>query len=474
MRKLTRTWLHLPIKWKLTLWSSLLLFLLFAAYNAVQYVYVEQWMIKREKTGVQQTMRAALNYFLENEFAFKGADLAPIRGFLERINGQNQGIRVLDANGSVIVSVSNGLSGGWGETPGSAAGGEIAGTWQRSDNRLIMRSPLTIFEFTGTIEIVRNTEDFAELIAAFSRVMLLCGLGAVFLSGFGGWMLARQVLKPLQSMSDTIRKIKRKGLHERVPLGGNQDEIYTLMSMFNNMMDQVERSFLQQKQFVEDASHELRTPVAIIEGHLAMLRRWGKNDPAILEESLDASIHELARLKGLVQELLALSRAEAALPEGERPAADPAETIRQIVRNSAVVFPAFRFEAVTDKVTGVAVGIPEQQLEQILHILIDNSVKYSPDRKSVRVTGTVRDGQVCIQVSDQGAGIPASELPRVLDRFYRVDKARSGEQGGHGLGLAIAKRLVERYDGSIRIDSVEHEGTTVTVVLPAVPPTNGK
>lgn len=474
MRRLTLTWLQLPIKWKLTLWSSLLLFMLFAAYNAVQYVYVEQWMIKREKTSVQQTMRAALNYFLENEFAFKGADLAPIRGFLERINGQNQGIRVLDANGSVIVSVSNGLSSGWNEAPEQGMRSEVAGTWQQSNNLLIMRSPLTIFEFNGTIEIVRNTEDFAELIAAFSRVMLLCGLGAVFLSGLGGWMLARQVLKPLQSMSDTIRKIKRKGLHERVPLSGNQDEIYTLMSMFNNMMDQVERSFLQQKQFVEDASHELRTPVAIIEGHLAMLSRWGKNDPAVLEESLDASIHELARLKGLVQELLALSRAEAALPDGAQPLADPHKTIGQIVRNSAVVHPSFRFEAEIEALTGVAVGVPEQHLEQILHILIDNAVKYSPDRKAVRVTGTVQDDQVSMQVSDQGAGIPASELPRVLDRFYRVDKARSGEQGGHGLGLAIAKRLVERYDGTIKLDSMEHEGTTVTVLLPAVSPNNGK
>ncbi|GAA3400092.1 HAMP domain-containing histidine kinase [Paenibacillus hodogayensis] len=462
------SWLQLPIKWKLTLWSSLLLFMLFAAYNAVQYTYVEQWMIKREKTGVQQAMRAALNYFLENEVAFKGGDLAPIRSFLERINGQNQGIRVLDGNGNVIVSISNGLRDGWGETPERRKDDEIAGTWRHSNHQLMMRSPLTIFEFNGTIEIVRNTEDFAELIAAFSRVMLLCGLGALVLSGLGGWMLARQLLKPLQSMTDTIRNIKRKGLHERVPLSGNQDEIYTLMSLFNNMMDQVERSFLQQKQFVEDASHELRTPVAIIEGHLAMLRRWGKNDPSILEESLDTSIHELARLKGLVQELLALSRAEASPHEDERRVSVAAETIRQIVRNSAIVHPAFRFEADTEALADVAAGIPQQQLEQILHILIDNSVKYSPDRKTVRVTGTVRGDQVIIQVSDQGAGIPASELHRVLDRFYRVDKARSGEQGGYGLGLAIAKRLVERYDGAIKIESVEHEGTTVTVVLPAV------
>ncbi|WP_240041084.1 HAMP domain-containing sensor histidine kinase [Paenibacillus ginsengarvi] len=466
--------MQLPIKWKLTLWSSLLLFVLFVAYNAVQYVYVEHWMIKREKTSVQQTMRAALNYFLENEFAFKGADLAPIRSFLERINGQNQGIRVFDGSGNVIVSISNGLGGGWGETPERGIDNEIAGTWRQSDNLLMMKSPLTIFEFNGTIEIVRNTEDFAELIAAFSRVMLLCGLGALVLSGLGGWMLARQVLKPLQSMSDTIRNIKRKGLHERVPLSGNHDEIYTLMSMFNNMMDQVESSFLQQKQFVEDASHELRTPVAIIEGHLAMLRRWGKNDPAILEESLDASIHELFRFKGLVQELLALSRAEAAPPEDDWPPADPAETIWQIVRNSAVVHPSFRFDAETDALAGVAVGVPEHQLEQILHILIDNSVKYSRDLKAVHVTGTVQGDQVCIQVADQGMGIPASELPRVLDRFYRVDKARSGEQGGHGLGLAIAKRLVERYDGTIKIDSVEHGGTRVTVLLSAVPRINGK
>ncbi|MDF2671649.1 MAG: two-component sensor histidine kinase, partial [Paenibacillus sp.] len=325
---------HIPIKWKLTIGSTFLLFFLFAAYNVVQYVFVEKWMIKQEEANTQMDMREILNYFLENEVSFEEAEVASLRNFLEKMNRRDQLIRVLNEKGEPILVVSDHIPEHWVDAK-IANATELFGMKHENDRLVIMRSPFTIFTFIGTVEIVKNIVNFEMLTNALFFVMVVFGIGAVLISALGGWLLAGQLLKPLQAMAGTIRNIKQKGLHERMQLNNNQDEIATLMKMFNNMMDQVERSFLQQRQFVEDASHELRTPVAIIQGHLSLLQRWGKKDPALLEESLGASIQEVARLTRLVEELLALSRAEKLNLAHNPEVSEPEQKILSIVKNMA-------------------------------------------------------------------------------------------------------------------------------------------
>lgn len=455
----------LPIKWKLTLWSALLLFLLFGAYNIVQYVFVERWMIKEEQASTQQDMREILNVLLEKEFRFEESEYSRIRSYLEKVNQSSQLIRVFDEKGLPIIAVSDDFPNEWIADNDAVLRANDNHSFSL-DNMLVMRSPFTIFEFHGTVEIVKSMEDFEKLINAFLQVMLLCGLGAVMVSAFGGRLLARQLLRPLQAMNETMQRVKQNGLQERIQLTGSKDEIHSLMNLFNEMMDQVERSFAQQRQFVEDASHELRTPIAILEGHLAMLRRWGKQDPAVLEESLDISLHELARLKGLVQELLRLSRAERSVSGDEAREADPTPILSRLIKHAAALYPSFRFEAELEDLGGIRLAISEQHLEQIFIILMDNAVKYSGDSRTVRIRGAASDGQATLAVIDCGIGISEESLPYVWDRFYRADKSRSGEQGGYGLGLSIAKRLAEGCGGTIQIDSRLNEGTTVTVTFP--------
>ncbi|MFD0713869.1 ATP-binding protein [Paenibacillus sp. GCM10027626] len=460
---------RLPIKWRLTLGSALLLFLLFAAYNAAQYWFVEQWMFKKEKAAMQNNMDEILNYFLEREASFSEEEMTQIRTFLQKVNRQKQLVRILDETGKPIAVVSNEVPAEW-VTPHTTAHTTFSKEQEAGQLLLVIRSPLTIFQFNGTIEIVKNTEEFKNLTEALLQVMILCGIGAVLISGLGGMLLARQLLGPLQSMAEAIRNVKQKGLHERVGLrpDSSQDEIAALMKLFNEMMDQVERSFQQQRQFVEDASHELRTPVAIVEGHLSLLRRWGKSDPQVLEESLEASIQEIARLKGLVQELLELTRAEQSGQDVPAVTEDPEKVIETIAKKISALNPTLQISCDAGVLQGTAVAIGEQHLEQILLILLDNAVKYSESREINITAQRLADHKVCISITDFGIGIPERDLPHVLDRFYRVDKARSGAQGGHGLGLAIAKRLAERHGGMIEIRSKEHAGTTVSVFLQTI------
>lgn len=297
--------------------------------------------------------------------------------------------------------------------------------------------------------------------------MVFAGICGLVFSFLGGILITKSFLSSVQNITDTMKRIKKNGLNERVPVRENNDELAKLSILFNEMMDEVETSFTQQKQFVEDASHELRTPLTIIQGHLSMLNRWGKNDPAILDKSLQSSLKEVDRLNKLVSELLELSRAES---EQIHPIAAERvhvnSVLKQVTQNFAILQTDFQFDMKLDA-DEAYVSIPSSYLEQIIIIVMDNAVKYTKEaNKYICIESSMRSGKIKIRIIDHGAGIPEADLPFVLNRFYRVDKARSRKQGGNGLGLSIAKRLVEKYNGAIQLESKENEGTIVTITFP--------
>ncbi len=440
---------QIPIKWRLTLWSSFLLFFLFAAYNGIQSVVAERWTVSQEQKDMERELQEISNYLLAKEYDIAERDYAAVRSYLQRVNRDRQLIRLLDRDGTPIVAVSRDMPENWTE-----------------DQVLSRSGPLTIYRFDGYVEIVRSMEQYDRMIAVFFRVMLLCSAGAVLISAAGGWLLARQMLKSLQTVNETMRRVKEKGLQERVTLDGAHDEIYSLKKMFNGMMDQLERSARQQQQFVEDASHELRTPIAILEGHLGMLRRWGKRDSAVLDESLQISLDELARLKGLVQEMLSLTHAEQPLGDEPNACVGPKRVLQRAVKNLRMVHPSFQFESDAEKLAGHGVAIAASRLEQVALIVLDNAVKYSGESRKIVMTACLDGRFAVLKVTDFGIGMSEQDLPRSWDRFYRAERSRSDKIGGYGLGLSIAKRLVEQAGGSIGISSRQGEGTTVTIQLP--------
>jgi two-component system, OmpR family, sensor histidine kinase ArlS len=469
MMQKIRSWIaHLPIKWKMVLWSSLTLFLIFAAYNVVQYITINQWVVKEEKSSIQRSMAGLQDYFQEKKENLDEQGIVNSRSFLETMNERNQLIRILDSAGNPIVTVADRLPADY-VTARAVEQTQLLSTWHREDHLLVMRSPLIAGPFHGTIEIVNNVDTFEHLTDMIIWVMITAGLGAVLLSGLGGLILVRQLLKPVHSLTETIQNVKKRGLHERVQHSGTKDEFSRLASLFNDLLSQLETSFKQQKQFVEDASHELRTPISIIKGHLSLLNRWGKNDPQILEKSLSVSIQEFDRLEGIVQELLELTRAENELLTPSREGIQPVECIQQTVNRFMLLHPNVDYNLEINSINeGSRISVAPHQLEQVVLILLDNAIKYSDERPSVRIVGEQHATFISIEVIDRGIGIPEEDLPQVFDRFYRVDKARSREKGGTGLGLAIAKRLVENNGGEISITSVEHEGTRVRLMFPLI------
>lgn len=463
--RLKRSIQSLPIKWKLMLGAALLIFLLFASYNFAQYLVLKQWMMKQEEDKIQVNMVQLQDYFQDKLAASNDMQITDSQTYIEKITGRNQFVRILDKEGKPLLTVSNHFGMGW-VVPKSVVIPELYDTMHKEDHILIYRSPLVTGKFVGTIELASNLETFDHFSETLLWVMLIGGILAIFISGISGLAISRQFMRPIRALASTIRSVKEKGLSERVTDIQNGDELASLAKLFNELMNQLEFSFLQQKQFVEDASHELRTPITIVEGHLSLLNRWGKSDPAVLDESLEASLQEVRRLKKLVQELLTLTKVEANLLSDSNTLLQLEPVIHETLKRFEVLYPEFEFVERTETIRDVMLLMNPLHLEQMLMIILDNAVKYSSLTKRIVFEGIRLKNDVQIIVQDHGIGIPEADLPFVFDRFYRVDKARNREIAGTGLGLAIAKQLVLNYQGSLTISSVESQGTRVQLTFP--------
>jgi len=293
------------------------------------------------------------------------------------------------------------------------------------------------------------------------------GILALVFSAILGYLLAGNFLKPIKKITNTMNDIRKDTQStSRIEIDDENDELTHLSTVFNDMLDRMQKYIEQQKDFVEDVSHELRTPVAIMEGHLKLLNRWGKDDPEVLDESLQASLQEIERMKSLVQEMLDLSRAEQVEIhyKNEKTAIKP--LVLQIINNFKLIYPDFVFnldDAIRDETD---VSIYRNHLEQILVIILDNAVKYSSDRKEIHVSIAADKQNVDIAIQDFGEGMSQEDTEKIFNRFYRVDKARSRHKGGNGLGLAIAKELLTGYKGTIFVESVLDYGSIFRIKLP--------
>ena len=323
----------------------------------------------------------------------------------------------------------------------------------------------------GHLQIINRmaklTEMKKQLQKLYIQLLIMEALVAIGLAYF----ISRLISKPIEQIHDIIASINEDNIDsKRLIIPKKNDEFAVVSQQFNELLDKISFYISQQKHFVEDVSHELRTPVAIVEGHLKLLNRWGKDDPEVLEESLEASLAEIKRMKTLVQEMLDLSRAPQVREQYKDATTEVVDTLTQIVSNFKVLYPDFTFVLDIDSKADLLSPIYRNHFEQVIIILLDNAVKYSTNRKEIIVslsTVTVAD-QVEIGIQDFGMGLSEEDKKKVFSRFYRVDKARSRERGGNGLGLSIAKELIEGYNGSISLTSHLDQGTVFKVKLPIV------
>lgn len=298
-------------------------------------------------------------------------------------------------------------------------------------------------------------------------ILLAVGLLGLVAALIGSWVVAGRALHPIAHMIATAHQIAfHRDFAERVALPPERDELSQLAETFNEMLSSLEEAYRTQQRFVADASHELRAPLTAIQGNLELLSQHADMPQAEREAALVEARREAARLTRLVADLLALARADAGMKIVLRPVEldtvvlDALHSARSLSRGQKLVLATFE---------PVQILGNEDRLKQLLLILLDNAFKYSPPDGRVTVD-LQRNGTTAeVKIQDTGEGIPPDALPRLFERFYRADPARARDPGGTGLGLPIAKWIVDQHGGSIALVSQPGQGTTISVTLPVAP-----
>ena len=287
----------------------------------------------------------------------------------------------------------------------------------------------------------------------FSTIVL------IFLTSY---FLAGRLLRPIATINQDIKQIRDNSLDKRIVLGRSRDELYTLSHSLNSMFDRLQHSFSRQKEFIGNAAHELKSPLTILMlGHEEIL---AAEPPEAIRLELEKQLHTMRRLSKLVRNLLEISRLE----QEETCAREPIGLdmlIGRVLDDYREILQAKNITVETAIEAPSLIGDPEKILRLLIN-LIDNAIKYnSATEGAIRVTTSRSDGQVILTIANTGPEIPAQDLPKIFDQFYRVEKSRSQTFGGSGLGLTISRRIVELHGGSIEMKS-RGGWTTCTVILP--------
>lgn len=292
-------------------------------------------------------------------------------------------------------------------------------------------------------------------------------LGLLLAAG-GGWALARRALAPVERMAEAARRISAERLAERLEESGTGDELDRLSRVLNAMLERLDMSFRQVRQFSADASHELQTPLTILQGELEVALRTPRS-PRAYRESITSALQEIERLATLVEGLLLLARVDAGVLRLDLKPIDAAQLLAEVYERMRIVAQTRSVVLDLDELEPHLVLGDGERLRRVLLNLVDNAIKYTP--AGGRVTLSVRrlNDRACLSVRDTGIGLSEGEKEQVFQRFYRAGAARDHGAEGSGLGLCIAMSIVEAHGGTLEVSSRVGEGSTFRVCLPEVP-----
>lgn len=281
----------------------------------------------------------------------------------------------------------------------------------------------------------------------------------------GGYVLMKRALTPVGEITRTAEQITSRNLSERLPEANTGDELEALSTALNRMIARIEHSFRHVNRFSADASHELRTPLTVLRGELEAIAQR-PNLPLDVRETIGSALEETERLSKIVESLLAISRLDAGEALMTRERFDFADLVTSTADQMRLLAEDKQIALKCNAPGRVEVEGDPHRLKQIVVNLVDNAIKYTSEGGKVEISAVALNGNAVLEVTDTGVGIPPESIPHVFERFYRVDKARSRQMGGAGLGLSIVKSICAAHQGRVGVESNEGEGTRFTVELP--------
>jgi len=317
----------------------------------------------------------------------------------------------------------------------------------------------------GEIWAAYPMQELDSILNDLFEIFLILSPIALIISVVGAWFIAKRSLSPVDEITRTAKQISASNLDQKIPFEHIDDEIGRLIETFNEMISRLRNSFELTRQFSMDASHELRTPLTIMRGEIELaLRNTLINDEQ--RDILLSLLDEVIRMNNIVETLLLLSKSDLQL---YKPTLEPLQLnsiIEELYEDSVLLASHKNINVFLESNDETIILGDKVRLRQLYLNILDNAIKYTPNDGKVVISLHSTNGSAIVKVKDSGIGITSTDISKIFNRFYRVDKARSRELGGSGLGLSIVKWITEMHGGTISVESILEQGSTFTVNLP--------
>jgi heavy metal sensor kinase len=471
------------LRFKLTLWYVLILGILLISFSSFLYVTLSKSLHRDVDSKLRSLTELIASESASplSKFGFGNIDKALETSMNLKPIGKF--IQVLDESGK-IGKKSDNLKNVQLPISLYALKNSSNGIITFETNRSIGNAPLRIITFpvlensrvTRIIQVASSLEDVEDALHTLFIILMITVPLALMVASLGGQFLAYKALKPVDNITQTALLITSKNLNQRIKPLKVKDEIARLIETFNGMISRLDQSFRQIKQFTSDASHELKTPLTILKGEVEVTLRKERTSPEY-QQTLKSNLEEINRMSQIVDDLLLLSKADSGELRLNKEDLNLTEILNEVISQMNILAQSKRLRIETSNhhedvhIFGDALRIRELFLN-----LISNGIKYTEEGGAIRIA-LMKDNRydpgdplVEVIVSDTGIGIAKADQERIFDRFFRVDKARSREQGGSGLGLSICKWIVEAHQGKIAVESEMGKGSSFIVKLPLYSP----
>ena len=331
--------------------------------------------------------------------------------------------------------------------------------------RVIARQLYSEGHFIGWVVVGLPMERLEDSMENLLKVLGVSILFAVVLVGSASYILTRRSLEPINQITNKATQISYTNISERLPVVNPGDELGKLTEVLNNLLDRLEKAFASQQEFLADAAHELKTPLATLraywEGEL--------NNPKLtlgLKEKMVQDIEIISRLSHMINNLLLLSQTESIKSNFEFSQLQLDDLIRDVLADAEVLAEMKQQKIEIVELPKFSIQGDKARLYQLFFNIIDNASKYTPEKGKIWISLRPKNGFVSVEIRDNGIGIPKEDLPHIFQRFYRVKKDRSRATGGSGLGLSICQLIVESHGGHIEVESEVGKGTVFRIILP--------
>ena len=462
------------IRSRLTAWYILLLGIILILFS----VFLNYFLSKRLYESVDNSLTVSATVVATSAvMKFNRSPLPGLDQFFEQFMGAsnlNKFYRIYDGSGNV-GSRSNNIDASKFPLSQKAYADALSGTNSYETFLVDGKHPIRVItmpilrekKLVNLVQVGTSLEAVKETLRNL-RIFLFTAVPSVlvFATLFARF-LARRALKPISKIIKTARDIGQgQELSQRIPVFKVQDELGQLALTFNEMMDRLENSFAQMRQFSSDASHELRTPLTVLQGQnelvLSKLR-----DPKEYQEVIISNLEEIKYMSKVLEDLFVLSRSDENQVLLNYKRMDLRDLVEEVCRHAEILAEEKDISIVIAFLEQVKINGDEVRLRQMVWNILHNGIKYTQPGGELKVSLLEESGFALLSIQDTGIGIPEKDLPFIFDRFYRVDKARSKDEGGSGLGLSICRHIAEAHKGKIKVESKPGLGTRFKIHIPS-------